>query len=101
MEESGWMYGIVGSYIYHGNNKLMFETSLSYVFGELDYDGQFLDGTPTTSDTDDWLFECRGLIGPDYRFKDSSIVRTTIHHRGWAVSTLPTPFSFIQKGQSL
>ena len=22
--------------IYHGNNKLMFETSLSYVFGELD-----------------------------------------------------------------
>lgn len=74
MEESGWMYGIVGSYIYHGNNKLMFETSLSYVFGELDYDGQFLDGTPTTSDTDDWLFEWRGLIGPDYRFKDSSIV---------------------------
>jgi len=74
MEESGWMYGIVGSYIYHGNNKLMFETSLSYVFGELDYDGQFQDGTPRTSDTDDWLFEWRGLIGPDYRLKDSSIV---------------------------
>jgi hypothetical protein len=74
MEESGWMYGIFGSYIYHGNNKLMFETSLSYVFGELDYDGQFLDGTPRTSDTDDWLFEWRALIGPDYKLKDSSIV---------------------------
>ena len=74
MEESGWMYGIFGSYIYHGNNKLMFETSLSYVFGELDYDGQLMDGTPHTTDTDDWIFEWRGLIGPDYRLKDSSII---------------------------
>jgi len=74
MEESGWMYGIIGSYIYHGNNKLMLETNLSYVVGELDYDGQLQDGTPHTTDTDDWIFEWRGLIGPDFRLKDSSIV---------------------------
>ena len=74
MEESGWMYGIVGSYIYHGNNKLMFETSFSYVFGEIDYDGQTWSGTPLGADTDDWIFEWRGLIGKDYRLKGSSII---------------------------
>jgi len=74
MEEDGWMYGIVGSYIHHGNNKLMFETSLSYVFGEIDYDGQTQSGTPLKADTDDWIFEWRGLIGKDYRLKGSSII---------------------------
>jgi hypothetical protein len=73
MEEEGWMYGIVGSYIYHGNNKLMFETSLSYVFGEIDYDGQTESGTPLKADTNDWIFEWRGLIGKDYRLRDSGI----------------------------
>ncbi len=74
MEEDGWMYGIVGDYIYHGNNKLMFETSLSIVFGEMDYDGQTQSGTPIKADTDDWIFEWRGLIGKDYRLKGSSII---------------------------
>ena len=74
MEEDGWMYGIFGSYTYHGNNQLMFETSLNYVFGEIDYDGQTQSGTPVTADTDDWIFEWRGLIGKDYRFKDSSVI---------------------------
>ena len=74
MEESGWMYGIVGSYIYHGNNKLMFETSLSCVFGETDYDGQTWSGTPLKADTNDWIFGWRGLIGKDYRLRSSGIV---------------------------
>jgi len=74
IEEDGLMYGIAGSYIYHGNNKLMFETSFSLVFGEIDYDGQTQSGTPLKADTDDWIFEWRGLIGKDYRFKSSSII---------------------------
>lgn len=74
MEEDGWMYGIFGSYVYHGNNQWMFETSLNYVFGEIDYDGQTQSGTPMTADTDDWIFEWRGLIGRDYRFKGSSVI---------------------------
>ena len=66
MEEDGFMYGVVGSYIYHSDNKLMINTSLKYSFGELDYDGQTWDGTPITEDTDDWIVECRGLVGYDY-----------------------------------
>ena len=85
MEEDGWMYGIFGSYIYHGNNELMFETSLNFVFGEIDYDGQTQAGTPVRADTDDWIFEWRGLIGKDYRFKGSSVITpfTGVGYRYW------------------
>ncbi|MGD2029417.1 MAG: autotransporter outer membrane beta-barrel domain-containing protein [Desulfobacterales bacterium] len=74
IDEDGWLYGINGSYIYHGSNTFMFETSFSIVFGEIDYDGQTQSGTPLKADTDDWIFEWRGLIGKDYGFKNSSII---------------------------
>ena len=71
MEENGFMYGVVGNYIYHSDNKLMININLKYSFGELDYDGHMVDYdgqtlTPITADTDDWIVECRGLVGYDY-----------------------------------
>jgi len=85
MEEDGWMYGIVGKYIYHENNGLMFKTSLSIVFGETDYDGQTQSGTPVKADTDDWIFEWRALIGKDYRLTGGSLLTpfTGIGYRYW------------------
>jgi hypothetical protein len=85
MEEDGWLYGIVGRYIYHGSNKFMFETSVNYVFGELEYDGETLGGTPVEEDADDWIIEWRGLIGGDYRIKNSSMITffTGVGYRYW------------------
>jgi hypothetical protein len=85
MEEDGWMYGIIGKYIYHGNNGLMFKTSLSIVFGETDYDGQTQSGTLVRADADDWIFEWRGVIGKDYRLTGGSILTpfTGIGYRYW------------------
>jgi hypothetical protein len=66
MEEDGFMYGVVGNYTYHGNNKLMINASLEYSFGDLDYDGEYWDGTPARANTDDWIVECRASVGYDY-----------------------------------
>ena len=85
MEEDVWVYGIVGKYIYHGNNELMFKTSLDIVFGETDYDRQTQFGTPVKAGMDDSLFEWKGLIGKSYSFKGNSIVTpfTGIGYRLW------------------
>ena len=66
MQEDGALFGFSGSYIYHGNNHLMLDANVSLVFGELDYDGQTQDGTPAKADTEDSIFETRGLIGIDF-----------------------------------
>ena len=85
MEEDGWLYGIVGRYIYHGSNNFMFETSANYVFGELEYDGETWGGTPVEADADDWIIECRGLFGGDYRINNNNAVTffTGVGYRYW------------------
>jgi hypothetical protein len=65
MEETGMMYGIVGSYAYHNNFMLKAEGKWSY--GQVDYDGQLSDGTSYTIDNiDDYTLEFRGLGGYDF-----------------------------------
>lgn len=75
MEEDGFMYGLIGKYTYHGDKKLMISATLEYAAGDdLDYDGQTQGGTPIKEDTDDWIVECRGLIGYDYAFKEKHLI---------------------------
>ena len=85
MEEDGFMSGVVGSYSYHSDSKLMINTSLKYSFGELDYDGQTWGGTPITEDADDWIVECRGLVGYDYVLNGKHLITlfTGIGYRYW------------------
>ena len=85
MEEDGWLYGIVGRYIYHGSNNFMFETSVNYVFGELKYDGETWGGTPVEEDADDWIIEGRVLFGGDYRINNNNAVTffTGVGYRYW------------------
>ena len=64
VEIAGPMYALVGSYTYH--NKIMMHASLEYSRGDLDYDGFTQAGEPAENDTQDWIIECRGLIGYDY-----------------------------------
>ncbi len=65
MEESGEMFGVVGSYTYR--NGIMMKVEGSYAYGQVDYDGALQDGTPYQYDgIDDYLFELRGLIGYDF-----------------------------------
>lgn len=63
-EWDGFMYGVIGSYTYH--NKMMLHASLEYTQGNIDYDGETQDGTPYKEDGDDWILECRVLLGPDF-----------------------------------
>jgi hypothetical protein len=74
MEEKGFMYGLMGKYTYHGDNKLMLNASLEYVSGELDYNGQTWRGIPLKADTDDWIVQSRGLIGYDYVFNGKHLI---------------------------
>jgi len=80
MEIDGSLYGMVGRYTYH--DKVMMDISIEYAFGDLDYDGVFEiflpDGskieTPSTTDTEDWKVECRGLIGYDFVLTGDHVV---------------------------
>jgi len=62
MSEEGLMYGINGSYEYN-NKALMINLNLEYLFGDLDYDGMTWGGSPVTTDTEDYIYEFRFLIG--------------------------------------
>jgi hypothetical protein len=76
MTEEGSLYGLGGTYTYRpwadandvavkGGNMLRLDGRLS--FGQVDYDGSLLDGTPyTMKNIDDSLFELRVLGGRDY-----------------------------------
>ena len=65
MDETGTMFGIVGSYIYRDNG--MFKAEGKWSYGQVDYDGQLQDGTPyTISGIDDYMLEIRGLAGYDF-----------------------------------
>ena len=75
MTEEGGLYGLAGSYTYRpwadansvaagGGYMLKLDGSLS--FGNVDYDGSLMDGTPyTMKNIDDWLFDFRLLAGRD------------------------------------
>lgn len=67
MEIEGDMYGVVGKYTY--NNIIMSEASLRYMNGGLDYKGRTWGGLPAESNTDDWIFEGRYLLGINFGSK--------------------------------
>jgi hypothetical protein len=76
IKEDGTLFGFDASYYYRpwidadnaairGSYMLGLEGRLA--FGQVDYDGSLLDGTPyTMRDVDDSLFELRILAGPDF-----------------------------------
>ena len=77
MEEEGMMYGLVGSCTYRDwmrpdtqaphKKRYMFRLEGKFSYGQVDYDGALWDGTPYTIDNiDDYMFECRYLIGYDF-----------------------------------
>ncbi len=75
MKNEGTLYGIVGSYTFYnygqegvmrpateGGNTITLEGRLA--FGEMEYDGSYMDGTPLSTDgVDDFLFDMRMLWG--------------------------------------
>jgi hypothetical protein len=83
MKNEGTLYGVVGSYTFYnygwdsatcpvsgGGNTITLEGRLA--FGEMEYDGSYMDGTPLSSDgIDDFLLNLRILWGrewPEARF---------------------------------
>lgn len=73
MEESGAMIGLAGSYTYHNN--WMFKIEGVFKYGQVDYEGGLMDGTPLNVDNiDDYIVEVRGLGG--YNF--SAFTATTL-----------------------
>jgi hypothetical protein len=66
MDEEGYLHGIFAGYVHHFDIGLMLAFEGEFFAGGLDYDGQYQDGTPVTSDTDDYLFQFRGLAGWDF-----------------------------------
>jgi len=85
MQETGFMYGVVGDYTHHSTHNVMVHASLESSLGRLDYDGHFQDGTPLKTDTEDWLVECRGLIGYDIGINGRYLMTpyTGIGYRYW------------------
>ena len=64
MKETGWMYGIVGSYAYH--NYVMLKIEGKFAYGQLDYDGATWGGTPLEiKGIANYVVEGRGLLGFD------------------------------------
>lgn len=74
MSIDGPMYGLLGDYTLHAENRIMFNVNLEFLFGELDYTGATWDGTPSTADTDDWIVELRSLLGYDFHISGQHIV---------------------------
>lgn len=65
MEESGVMIGLAGSYTYRNN--WMFKLESVFKYGQVDYEGALMDGTPLNVDNiDDYIVETRGLAGYDF-----------------------------------
>lgn len=66
MTEEGIMYGILGRYAYNDDIR-MFNFSIEYTTGDLDYNGSTWGGTPVKTDTEDYIVESRALLGGHYR----------------------------------
>jgi len=72
MKNKGMMYGIVGSYAYHG--PFMFKAEGKFACGQVDYEGGTWDGTPLTiKNIPDYMLEVRALLGSDYVIKAHTI----------------------------
>jgi hypothetical protein len=67
MEETGWMQGVAGSYETRLADSALLWLEAEALTGGLEYDGHYSDGSPTTTDTDDFLFEARALAGWHFR----------------------------------
>jgi len=63
MEEDGIMHGVFGRYTAHLDAPVMLRVEGEYSGGDLEYDGQYQDGTPITRDTSDRLAAARGVAG--------------------------------------
>jgi hypothetical protein len=85
MENTGIMYGVIGSYIYRSSvgrtfepsNAWMFRADGRLAFGKMNYDGETSDEPPLPAsgdNIDDYLWEVRGLLGYDFKNKTA---RTT------------------------
>ena len=61
MENTGWMYGVIGSYTYH--NRLMLRLEARAATGEVDYSSE---NTGSEDGITDKAFEARGLGGWDF-----------------------------------
>jgi hypothetical protein len=103
MEDEGYMLGINASFIYHGPlskipkdaNSWMLRGDAKFSWGEVDYDGALMDGTPyKIHDIEDTMLEFRGLLGYDFRNK---IARTT-PYSGFAYRYLRDDSSFDSAG---
>jgi len=68
MEQKGVMYGVAASYIYRDSaESTMLRLDGRVGWGQMDYDGQLMDGTPYSSAGDDeFTYEVRGLAGWDF-----------------------------------
>jgi hypothetical protein len=67
VEISGVMYEIFGRYTYR--DEIMVRADLAYAVGDLEYDGFTQLGFPIEDDTEDWILECRLLLGYDFSFE--------------------------------
>jgi hypothetical protein len=70
----GPLYGVYGTYTYHGENRLMANAGLTLAYGELDYDGRTWSGSAAHANTEDALVEFRGLVGYDWRATERLVV---------------------------
>ena len=76
-EWEGFLYGISGKYTYHGIYNIMGELNLEWIGGELNYDGSTWAGVPLETDTDNSIFQVRGLIGYDIKKETYAITLFT------------------------
>ena len=77
VESDGFLYGISGKYTYHGIYNIMGELDLEWISGELNYDGFTWRGVPLQTDSDDSIFQVRGLIGYDIKKETYAITLFT------------------------
>jgi len=95
MQESGMLHGprAMGTYL---PGKLMLRGEVHYWTGELGYDGHLQNGSPLRTDTEDDLYDVRGLIGLDLRSDSSTeaaILFTGIGYRYWN-DTIGSPYGY-------
>ncbi len=63
MTEEGSLPGLRAQITSYGG--LFWQLSARYSAGDLEYEGQYQDGTPVTADTEDYIVEFRALLGAD------------------------------------
>jgi hypothetical protein len=66
--EEGLLHGVFAEYTHRFDNPVMLALEAEYYSGELDYDGEYQNGAPLETDTDDYIFQVRGLAGWDFDY---------------------------------